>query len=72
MYKEELGERLKSARERAGYTQNQVEAITGIKQSKISKIEIGLQEPNIETLGKLIDFYEISADWILGTGIKKG
>ena len=36
-----LGERLKKAREHAGLTQPQLEALTGIKQATISKIELG-------------------------------
>ena len=71
MYKEQLGDKLKSARERAGYTQTQVSDLLNIPQNKISKLENNIIEPNIETLGKLIDFYEISADWLLGTGITK-
>lgn len=71
MYREQLGVKLKAAREKAGYTQNQVADILQVKQSQLSKIENGMQEPNIETLGTLIDFYEVNADWILGTGIKR-
>ena len=71
MYKEMYGEKLKKAREDAGYTQKQVEDLTKIKQSTISKYEHGTPKPDIETLGILIDFYEISADWIIGTGKNK-
>ncbi len=71
MYKDLLGEKLRKARIEAGYTQNQIIEMLGIKQSQLSKIENGKIEPNIETLGSLIDFYEVSADWILGTGKRK-
>ncbi len=71
MYKENFKNKLKHARIQAGYTQQQVSDLTGIERTVISKIENGKQEPNIETLGILADFYEVSADWILGTGIKK-
>ena len=71
MYRENLGSKLKAARIKHGFTQAEVSDLTNIKQSQISKIENGTQEPNIETLGILIDFYEVSADWIIGTGIKK-
>lgn len=71
MYKELLGDKLKKARTNAGYTQQQVTDYLSIKQSQLSKIENGQLEPSIETLGTLIDFYEVSADWILGTGIRK-
>ena len=68
MYKESFHHKIKQARLEAGYTQQQVTDITGIPRSKISKIESGREEPNIEQLGILIDFYAIKADWIIGTG----
>lgn len=71
MYKENVGIKLKKAREMAGYTQIQVTENTNIKQPQLSKIEKGKQEPDMETFGELCDFYEVSADWILGTGITK-
>lgn len=71
MYTEIFQMKIKEARKNSGYTQQQVEDNTGISRNTISRIENGSREPNIETLGKLIDFYEVSADWILGTGIKK-
>lgn len=71
MYTEIFQMKIKEARKNSGYTQQQVEDNTGISRNTISRIENGTREPNIETLGKLIDFYEVSADWILGTGIKK-
>lgn len=71
MYKENVGNKLKKARDKAGYTQQQVADLTNIKQPQLSKIENGTQEPDMEILGELCDFYEVSADWILGTGINK-
>lgn len=67
MYREVLPQRLKKARLDAGYTQKQVEEITGISQAIISNIEKGNREPNIENLGILIDLYEEKASYILGT-----
>lgn len=71
MYKENVGIKLKKARDVAGYTQTQVADNTKITQPQLSKIENGTQEPDMETLGELCDFYNVSADWILGTGITK-
>ena len=71
MYKENVGIKLKKAREMAGYTQTQVTENTNITQPQLSKIETGKQEPDMEMLGELCDFYAVSADWILGTGISK-
>ncbi len=67
MYKD-YNEKLKKAREEAGYTQKQIEELLGISQPMLSRIEKGIREPSIENLCKLIDFYEVNADWILGTG----
>lgn len=72
LYTEHFKEKIKLARKNAGYTQQQVEDNTGIPRSTICRIETGQREPTIENLAILIDFYEVSADWILGTGIKKG
>lgn len=71
MYKETFNKKIKKARIDAGYTQEQVSKITGISRVTISRIESGTREPSLEDLGILIDFYEVSADWVLGTGIKR-
>lgn len=70
MYTEHFTQKIKAARTDAGYTQQQVAIETGIPRSTISRIESGTRQPDIENLGILIDFYEVSADWILGTGKK--
>lgn len=67
MYKETFPEKLKTARKEAGYSQRQVESLTGIKQSTLAGYEIGRTEPDIETLGTLADFYNVSTDWLIGT-----
>lgn len=71
MYAEHFKQKIKAARINAGYTQQQVSDATGIPRSTISRLESGTRQPELENLGMLIDFYEVSADWILGTGIKK-
>lgn len=67
MYNHSFKEKLKKARAETGLTQREVEAETGIKQSTIASYEIGRTEPDIENLGILADFYEVSVDWLLGT-----
>ncbi len=71
MYRESFPEKIKKARLDAGYTQVQVAKITGISQAIISNMENGNREPSLENLAILADFYEVSIDWLLGTGIKK-
>lgn len=67
MYKNSFHEKIKKARVETGFTQTEVSKETGISQSKIAKIEIGNQEPNIEQLGTLADFYNVDVNWLLGT-----
>ena len=66
MYKETFANRIKSIREDLGISQTQVSKDTGIHQSFISKYENGALEPNIEQLGTLANYYQISIDWLLG------
>ena len=67
MYVETFAQKLKKAREDTGFTQREVAKETGITQSVLARYETGKLEPNIEVLGILIDFYNVSADWVLGT-----
>ena len=65
-----IGKRLKKARELKEMTQQEVADETDIARTTLSKIENDILEPNIENLGILIDLYDISADWLIGTGRK--
>ena len=67
MYKESFAEKLIKARKEAGYSQRQVSALLNIHHTTIASYETGRTEPDIETLGKLADFYAVSLDWLVGT-----
>lgn len=67
MYVETFAQKLAQARSDAGYTQRQVAAILNLKQATIASYEVGRTQPDIETLGKLADFYAVSVDWLIGT-----
>jgi len=67
MYKEAFASKLKKAREKTGFTQRDVQKETGISQSLIARYETGVLEPSVETLGILVDFYEVDMNWIYGT-----
>jgi len=71
MYREIFGQRMKEARETKGMTQIEVEVETGIKRTSLSRYESNKREPDIETIGKLAELYEVSIDWIFGLGKKK-
>lgn len=72
MYVETFSQKLAQARLDAGYTQRQVASILNLKQATIASYEIGRTQPDIETLGKLADFYAVSVDWLMGTKGGKG
>ena len=67
MYAEGFPSKLKKARELTGFTQREIAKETGIKQPTLASYETGRTQPDIESLGILIDFYGVSADWLLGT-----
>lgn len=71
MYADNFAQKLKKARKDAGYTQEQVAQETGISRTIIAYLETGKREPSLENLGILADFYNVSVDWLLGTGITK-
>ena len=71
MYREVFPIRIKKARIDAGYTQIQVANITNIARSSISKFETGTQEPDLEQLGVLAQFYNVKVDWLLGVTIEQ-
>lgn len=66
MYKEVFALRLRQSREKLGISQLDVSKDLEINQSKLSKYENGMLEPNLETLGKLANYYQGSVDWMLG------
>lgn len=71
MYIETFKDKLKEARKDTGFTQSEVAKELKIPRVNITNYETGRTQPDIETLCKLIDFYGIDANWILGTGKRK-
>lgn len=57
-----LGEFLYNKRNSLGYTQETVAAIIDISDRTLRNIEYGLVVPDIETIMKLWDLYELSPD----------
>ncbi len=60
-----LGEKIKSYRESKNMTQNEIADILGVKSATVSKYESGTLEPNIESLRKLAEIFEISVDELI-------
>ena len=60
-----LGEKIKLCRENKKMTQNEVAEILGVKSATVSKYEAGSLEPNIESLKKLAELFEVSIDELI-------
>lgn len=61
-----FGERLKEARQNAGYTQDQLAKLIGVAKSTLSGYEKGNREPDVMKIWKIITALDISGDWLLG------
>lgn len=61
-----LGDRLREIRESKGLTQVFVSKKLGIGNTTLSSYENNERKPDPDTLRKLADFYNVSADWLLG------
>lgn len=66
-----FGEKIKLYRENKKMTQNEVADILGVSSATISKYESGALEPNIESLKRLSELFEISIDELLNDEKKK-
>src|SRR5438552_2230577 len=63
----ELGNRLREAREMAGLTQTAAAEALGMRRPSVSEIESGRRRVTTDELYKIADLYGVSADW-LATG----
>lgn len=61
----EMSERLQKLRKKAGYSQEQASEMLGLSRQAISKWESGQGKPDIESVIKLAEIYQVSADYIL-------
>lgn len=63
---ENFNENLKYAREKKNMTQKEVADLIGVAKSTYSLYESGNREPNVQTIKKIADTLNISADDLLG------
>lgn len=61
----EFGEFLAKLRKEKGYLQKEVAAYLNMTVATISNYEKGVHTPDINTLTKLADFYDVSTDYLL-------
>lgn len=69
--KKELGKKIKKLRVTKGYTQEKLSEMANISQKALSSIEIGENFVTAETLDKLIDALETSAEELFATNKEK-
>ena len=65
-----IGEKIKAFREDLDMNQTALGKMVNMTQRKISYIECGKYEPSIEDIKALCNFFNVSADYLLG--LKKG
>lgn len=61
-----LGKRLKELRAEKGLTLHQVAKELGINFMTYAHYEYGDREPSIDMLRRLCDFYDVTADYLIG------
>ncbi len=57
---------LKELREKKGFTQEQLAAVLHLSKNAISHYEKGINSPNIDTLAKIADTFDVSVDYLIG------
>jgi len=58
--------KLKELRKQANKTQEELAQILNTTQTTYSKYELEMHEPNIDTLIKLANFYNVTIDYLIG------
>ena len=61
-----FNENLKEARLKSGLSQKDVAENIGVAKSTYSLYESGSREPNVNTIKKIADFFNVSVDYLLG------
>ena len=61
-----FGEKIRLLRENKELTQTQLGQHINMTQRKVSYLENGKYEPSLEDLRTLCDFFQVSADYLLG------
>ena len=69
--KEDFARTLAMLRQERGISQRQAAAALGVSQALLSHYENGLREPGLNFVGKACDFYNVSADFMLGRTLSR-
>jgi len=62
----DIADRLKELRKQRGLTQKQVYTGIGMAEKNYQSLEYRSYRPSHDTIIKLADFYDVSADYLLG------
>lgn len=65
-YMEKVGEKIRKLREETGTPQQKIADLLGVTRQSLSLYEKGERTINVEALGKLAEFFDVSADYLLG------
>ena len=57
---------LKILRESKGYTQQQLSEMIGVSQQTLQKYETQKHEPDIESLKRIADIFDVTVDYLVG------
>ncbi len=63
---ENLAEKLKELRIEKGLSQREVSSALGMTRNAFTNYENGYREPSLENLKKICQFFDVSADYLLG------
>lgn len=58
--------RIKKLRQEKNISQSALASYLGVTQQTVSAYESGDREPDLETLNKIADFFDVSVDYLLG------
>lgn len=72
MNKLTIGDRIKEARKKQGYTQEQLSERLNISVEFVGQIERGLKLPSMQVFIKLIEVLNVSADYLLRDSVSTG
>ena len=61
-----FGDRLKELRQKSNIKQTAIAEMLGVLPRAVRFYESGEREPNIESIKKLADFFNVSTDYLLG------
>jgi len=61
-----LGSRLKSLRGKKKITQRELAQVLKVPRDTVANWEINRGTPNIETISEIADYFDVSADYLLG------